>query len=148
MLGTSMPDADIWAETVLLASQLRLRQDPRPTGGPPAQGLVPSHHHVKLCHIPSIVNRRPVCITAGACGATPAQTAEALLLQARLHACQCIRHLSCNAKSLRSALVDNDIAAQLFRLLEDADHAVQASAVSTLGNFVLDFCPVKVRLAG
>ncbi len=69
-----------------------------------------------------------------------------MLLQARLHACQCIRHLSCNAKSLRSALVDNDIAAQLFCLLEDADHAVQASAVSTLGNFVLDFCPVKVRL--
>ena len=86
---------------------------------------------------------------ASAGSATPAQIAEALLmLQARLHACQCIRHLSCNAKSLRSALVDSDIAAQLFRLLEDADHAVQASAVSTLGNFVLDFCPVKVRLAG
>ncbi len=56
-----------------------------------------------------------------------------------------MRAMSRSAKSLRASLVEQDVAAPLFRNLNDADRDVRIIASATLCNLVLDFSPVKVR---
>lgn len=50
-------------------------------------------------------------------------------------------------KSLRASLVDADVATPLFRLVEDQNPSIQATASATICNLVLDFSPVKVKSA-
>ncbi len=63
-------------------------------------------------------------------------------------AADCMRALSRSARGLRVRLADAPVAAPLVALLRADRPELQSAAAAALCNLVLDFSPVKVRIAG
>ncbi|KAL3702075.1 hypothetical protein R1sor_020097 [Riccia sorocarpa] len=61
----------------------------------------------------------------------------------RAAACSCIRSLSRSVRNLRTSLTDERLVEPLLKLLNDSSADIQALAVSTVSNIVLDFAPHK-----
>ncbi|KAJ1536682.1 Armadillo repeat-containing protein 8 [Nowakowskiella sp. JEL0078] len=61
----------------------------------------------------------------------------------RSAACLCTRSLSRSVRTMRTALVDSNVAVPVLNLLSDKSSTVKVMALSTLCNLVLDFSAMK-----